>query len=153
MKALKDFKCSWIIHSVDLEKGKHSQFVGEITIKASPPICVWLCGCICVWMCGCVCVYLCVAVSICVWLCGCVCVWLRGCVCVWLRGCVCVYLCEAVCIFVLLCGCICVWLCGCVAVSVWGVRAGQLKPPVGRWLRWPQRTGMTSAWFMSDYPR
>ena len=38
MKSLKDFKCGWIIHNVDIKKGKNSQIFGEITIKASPPI-------------------------------------------------------------------------------------------------------------------
>ena len=38
MKSLKDFKCGWIIPKVDKKKGKNSQFFGEITIKASPPI-------------------------------------------------------------------------------------------------------------------
>ena len=38
MKSLKDFNCGWIIHNVDMKKGKNSQFFGEIAIKASPPI-------------------------------------------------------------------------------------------------------------------
>ena len=44
MKSLKDFKCGWIIHNVDIKRGKHSQLFGEITIKASPPIYtfIWL---------------------------------------------------------------------------------------------------------------
>ena len=41
MNSLKDFKCGWKIHNVDIKKGKNSQFLGEITIKASPPI-YWL---------------------------------------------------------------------------------------------------------------
>ena len=38
MKSLKDFKCGSIIRNVDIERGKNSQFFGQITIKASPPI-------------------------------------------------------------------------------------------------------------------
>ena len=38
MKSLKDFKCGWIVNNVEIIKGKNSQFFGEITIKASPPI-------------------------------------------------------------------------------------------------------------------
>ena len=30
--------CGWIIHNVDIKKRENSQFLGEITIKASPPI-------------------------------------------------------------------------------------------------------------------
>ena len=40
MKSLQDFKCGWIMNNVDLNKGKNSHFFVEITIKASPPICV-----------------------------------------------------------------------------------------------------------------
>ena len=38
MKSLKDFKSGLIIHKVDIKRAKSSQFFGEITIKASPPI-------------------------------------------------------------------------------------------------------------------
>lgn len=38
MKSLKDFKCGWINHSVDINKGKNFHFFCGITIKASPPI-------------------------------------------------------------------------------------------------------------------
>ena len=38
MKSLNDFKCGRIIHTVDIKKEKNSQFVDEITIKASPPM-------------------------------------------------------------------------------------------------------------------
>ena len=37
-KSLKDFKCGRIIPNVDIKKGNNSQFFGEITIKANPPI-------------------------------------------------------------------------------------------------------------------
>ena len=42
MKSLNNFKCGWIIPNMDIKKGKHSQFFGETTIKASPPICFCL---------------------------------------------------------------------------------------------------------------
>ena len=42
MKSLKEFKCVWIIPNVDIKKGKNSQYFGEITIKASPPIYIYL---------------------------------------------------------------------------------------------------------------
>ena len=38
MKSLREFKCGWIIHNVDIKKGKNSHLFGEIPIKASPPI-------------------------------------------------------------------------------------------------------------------
>ena len=42
IKALKDFTCGWIIKSVDKKKNKKSQIFGDITIKASPPICLYI---------------------------------------------------------------------------------------------------------------
>ena len=42
MKSFKDFKCGWIINNVNINKGKNFQFFGEITIKASPPIYLYI---------------------------------------------------------------------------------------------------------------
>ena len=42
MKSLKDFKWGWIIHNLDIKKGKNFPLFGEKTIRASPPTCTVL---------------------------------------------------------------------------------------------------------------
>ena len=42
MKSLKDFKCGLVIPNVDIKKEKNFQFIGEITIKASSHIYIFI---------------------------------------------------------------------------------------------------------------